>query len=99
MSGKAKPKVSGNDGLQSLEIFDAILRSTKTGKKIGKLMKNLNLVSLVVALDLGLVVYMVSRFDDKYEIVAGVFFSRNYKSINLFWHKYRNKKKWMLQKL
>ena len=34
VSGKAKPKVSGNDGLQSLKIFDAILRSTKTGKKI-----------------------------------------------------------------
>ncbi len=34
VSGKAKPKVSGNDGLQSLKIFDAIIRSTKTGKKI-----------------------------------------------------------------
>ena len=34
VTGKAKPKVSGNDGLQSLKIFDAILRSTKTGKKI-----------------------------------------------------------------
>ena len=33
-AGKAKPKVSGNDGLQSLKIFDAILKSTKSGKKI-----------------------------------------------------------------
>ena len=32
--GKAKPKVSGNDGLQSLKIFDAIIRSNKTGKKV-----------------------------------------------------------------
>jgi len=31
---KAKPKVSGNDGLMSLRIFDAILRSSKSGKKI-----------------------------------------------------------------
>ena len=34
VTGKTKPKVSGNDGLQSLEIFDAILKSAKTGKKI-----------------------------------------------------------------
>ena len=34
VSRKAKPKVSGDDGLQSLKIFDAILSSTKTGKKI-----------------------------------------------------------------
>ena len=32
--GKTKPKVSGNDGLQSLKIFDAILKSAKTGKKV-----------------------------------------------------------------
>ena len=32
--GKAKPKVSGNDGLMSLKIFNAILKSSKTGKKI-----------------------------------------------------------------
>ena len=31
---KAKPKVTGDDGLQSLKIFDAILKSTKSGKKI-----------------------------------------------------------------
>ena len=32
--GKVKPKVSGNDGLMSLKIFNAILKSSKTGKKI-----------------------------------------------------------------
>ncbi len=32
--GKLKPKVSGNDGLQSLKIFAAIIKSSKTGKKI-----------------------------------------------------------------
>ena len=31
---KTKPKVTGDDGLQSLKIFDAILKSTKSGKKI-----------------------------------------------------------------
>ena len=31
---KAKPKVNGNDGLISLKIFDAITKSSKTGKKI-----------------------------------------------------------------
>ena len=31
---KSKPKVSGNDGLQSLKIFAAIIKSSKTGKKI-----------------------------------------------------------------
>ena len=31
---KTKPKVTGEDGLQSLKIFDAILKSTKSGKKI-----------------------------------------------------------------
>lgn len=31
---KANPKVNGNDGLISLKIFDAILKSVKTGKKI-----------------------------------------------------------------
>ena len=34
VKGKAKPKVSGNDGLMSLKIFNAILKSSKTGKKI-----------------------------------------------------------------
>ena len=34
VSGKIKPKVTGYDGLQSLKIFDAILRSAKSGKKI-----------------------------------------------------------------
>lgn len=33
-SNKAKPKINGNDGLISLKIFDAILRSSKLGKKI-----------------------------------------------------------------
>ena len=31
---KAKPKVNGYDGLISLKIFDAITKSSKTGKKI-----------------------------------------------------------------
>ena len=31
---KTKPKINGNDGLISLKIFDAILRSSKSGKKI-----------------------------------------------------------------
>jgi predicted dehydrogenase len=31
---KTKPKISGNDGLISLKIFDAILKSSKSGKKI-----------------------------------------------------------------
>ena len=31
---KSKPKVTGNDGLQSLKIFAAIIKSSKTGKKI-----------------------------------------------------------------
>ena len=31
---KAKPKISGNDGLQSLRIFAAIIKSSKSGKKI-----------------------------------------------------------------
>jgi predicted dehydrogenase len=31
---KANPKVNGNDGLISLKIFDAMLKSVKTGKKI-----------------------------------------------------------------
>ena len=31
---RSKPKVSGNDGLQSLKIFAAIIKSSKTGKKI-----------------------------------------------------------------
>ena len=35
---------------------------------------------------------IASRFDDKYEIVAGVF-SRNYKINQSFGVKYRNKKK------
>ena len=34
VSGKAKPKVTGEDGLQSLKIFDAIIKSSKSGKKI-----------------------------------------------------------------
>ena len=34
VSKKTKPKVNGNDGLNSLKIFDAILKSVKTGKKI-----------------------------------------------------------------
>ena len=34
VNGKTKPKVSGEDGLQSLRIFDAILKSTKSGRKI-----------------------------------------------------------------
>ena len=34
VEGKAKPKVTGNDGLQSLKIFAAIIKSSKTGKKI-----------------------------------------------------------------
>ena len=34
VNGKTKPKVSGMDGLQSLKIFDAIIKSSKTGKKI-----------------------------------------------------------------
>ena len=32
--GKTRPKVDGNDGLMSLKIFDAILKSSKTGKRI-----------------------------------------------------------------
>ena len=31
---KTKPKVNGNDGLISLKIFDAIIKSAKTGKKV-----------------------------------------------------------------
>ena len=31
---KVKPKVNGNDGLNSLKIFAAITKSAKTGKKI-----------------------------------------------------------------
>ena len=34
ISKKVKPKVSGNDGLLSLKIFDAIKKSSKSGKKI-----------------------------------------------------------------
>ncbi len=34
VSGKAKPKVTGEDGLLSLKIFDAIIKSSKSGKKI-----------------------------------------------------------------
>ena len=34
VTGKAKPKVTGEDGLQSLKIFDAIIKSSKSGKKI-----------------------------------------------------------------
>ena len=34
VAGKAKPKVTGNDGLQSLKIFAAIIKSSKTGKKV-----------------------------------------------------------------
>ena len=34
VNGKAKPKINGNDGLVSLKIFDAILKSSKTGRKI-----------------------------------------------------------------
>ena len=34
VSGKAKPKVTGEDGLQSLKIFDAIIKSSISGKKI-----------------------------------------------------------------
>ena len=32
--GKLKTKVTGNDGLQSLKIFAAIIKSSKTGRKI-----------------------------------------------------------------
>ena len=32
-SKKAKPKVTGEDGLLSLKIFDAIIKSSKLGKK------------------------------------------------------------------
>ena len=31
---KTKPKVNGSDGLVSLKIFAAIIKSAKTGKKI-----------------------------------------------------------------
>mgnify|MGYP001300513159 CR=1 FL=1 len=31
---KTKPKVSGKDGLISLKVFDAIIKSAKTGNKI-----------------------------------------------------------------
>ena len=31
---KTKPKVTGDDGLQSLTILDTILKSTNSGKKI-----------------------------------------------------------------
>ena len=31
---KTKPKVNGNDGLISLKIFDAIKKSSKSGKKV-----------------------------------------------------------------
>ena len=31
---KSKPKVTGEDGLVSLKIFDAITKSASTGKKI-----------------------------------------------------------------
>ena len=34
VKGKTKPKINGNDGLISLKIFDAILKSSKTGRKI-----------------------------------------------------------------
>ena len=34
VSKKVKPKVNGNDGLNSLKIFAAITKSAKTGKKI-----------------------------------------------------------------
>ncbi len=34
VKGKVKPKVNGNDGLVSLKIFDAIIKSARTGKKI-----------------------------------------------------------------
>ena len=34
VKGKVKPKVNGNDGLISLKIFDAIIKSARTGKKI-----------------------------------------------------------------
>jgi predicted dehydrogenase len=34
VKGKIKPKINGNDGLISLKIFDAILKSSKSGKKI-----------------------------------------------------------------
>ena len=34
VSKKTKPKVNGIDGLNSLKIFDAILKSVKSGKKI-----------------------------------------------------------------
>ena len=34
VKGNSRPKVNGNDGLISLQILDAILRSTKSGKKI-----------------------------------------------------------------
>ena len=34
VSGKVKPKVSGEDGLQSLKIFEAILKSAKSGRRI-----------------------------------------------------------------
>jgi len=31
---KANPKVNGNDGLISLKIFAAIIKSAKSGKKV-----------------------------------------------------------------
>jgi predicted dehydrogenase len=34
VKGNSRPKVNGNDGLISLQILDAILRSSKSGKKI-----------------------------------------------------------------
>jgi predicted dehydrogenase len=34
VTGKTKPKIDGTDGLTSLKIFDAILKSSKSGKKI-----------------------------------------------------------------
>ena len=39
VNGKTKPKVTGYDGLNSLKIFDAIIKSAKSGKKI-KIKKN-----------------------------------------------------------
>ena len=32
--GKTKPKVMGSDGLISLKIFDAIIKSSRSGNKI-----------------------------------------------------------------
>ena len=74
VAGKAKPKVSGNDGLQSLKIFAAIIKSSKTGKKS----QNLTLppsILIILPLEFLSLISLYTRFAISSGLVGLVIFA------------------------